>query len=147
MQRFLRPSEPKPVTRFERTMEGAEQTVENALARGAHGEGMHGGWKSQAGQFLVTHYTAARLPATTLAVVFTERRVLVLADRAKLWQTDRAYELQWEAPRSAVLGVRAKPKGVFQRGRFELEFADGSWIALVASVPTHAESFAAQVGG
>ncbi|WP_328355653.1 hypothetical protein OG800_15240 [Streptomyces sp. NBC_00445] len=147
VQRLLRPSEPKPVTGFERTMEGAELTVDNALARGAHGEGMHGGWESQAGQFLVTHYTAARMPATTLAVVFTERRVLVLADRAKLWQTDRAYELQWEAPRSAVLGVRAKPKGVFQRGRFELEFADGSWIALVASVPTHAESFAAQVGG
>ncbi|MEV6173930.1 hypothetical protein AB0L99_37670 [Streptomyces sp. NPDC051954] len=147
MQRFLRPSEAKPVTRFERSMEGAEQATDNALTRAAHGKGMHGGWESQAGQFLVTHYAAARLPATTLAVAFTDRRVLVLADRAKLWQTNRAFELQWEAPRSAVLDVRANPKGVFQRGRFELDFADGSWIALVASVPTHAESFAAQVGG
>lgn len=106
-----------------------------------------GGWESQAGQFLVSHYSAARLPATRLAVVFTDRRVLVLADRSKLWQTTTAYELQWEAPRAAVVGVRANPKGVLQRGRFELAFADGSWIALVASVPTHAEPFAAQVDG
>ncbi|MFE9441160.1 hypothetical protein ACFYO2_19600 [Streptomyces sp. NPDC006602] len=147
VQRFLRPNEPKPVTRFERTMEGAEQATDNALTRATHGKGMHGGWESQAGQFLVTHYSAARLPATTLAVAFTDRRVLALADRAKLWQTSRAYELQWETPRSTVLGVRANPKGVLQRGRFELVFADGSWIALVATVPTHAESFAAQVGG
>lgn len=55
---------------------------------------MYSGWESQAGRFLVTHYT-----------------------------------------------------GLLQRGRFELAFADGSWIALVASVPTHAEPFAAQVGG
>ena len=147
VQRFLRPSEPKPAGGVERTMEGAELAVDNTLAQAAHGKGMYGGWESQAGQFLVTHYSAARLPATRLAVAFTDRRVLVLADRAKLWQTTTAYELQWEAPRAAVVGVRANPKGVLQRGRFELAFADGSWIALVASVPTHAEPFAAQVGG
>ncbi len=128
-------------------MEGAEQVTENALTGAAHGKGMHGGWESQAGRFLVTHYTAARLPATNLAVAFTDRRVLALADRAKLWQTSRAYELQWEAPRRTILGVRANPKGVLQRGRFELVFADGSWIALVALVPTHAEWFAAQAEG
>ncbi|MFC5216069.1 hypothetical protein [Streptomyces coerulescens] len=147
VQRFLRPAEPKPVTRFERTMEGADQATENAFTRAAHGKGMNGGWESQAGQFLVTHYSAARLPASTLAVAFTDRRVLAFADRAKLWQTGRAYELQWEAPRTGVLGVRANPKGVLQRGRFELVFADGSWIALVASVPTHAEPFVAEAGG
>ncbi|WP_155058499.1 hypothetical protein [Streptomyces blattellae] len=147
VQRFLRPPEPKPVTRFERTMEGADQKTENALTRAAHGKGMHGDWESQAGQFLVTHYTAGRLPASTLAVAFTDRRALAFADRAKLWQSGRAYELQWEAPRTSVLGVRANPKGVLQRGRFELVFADGSWIALVASVPTQAEPFAAQLSG
>lgn len=145
VQRFLRPSEPKPVTRLERTVEGADLAVDNALSRAAHGKGMHGGWESQAGQFLVTHYTAP--PASRLVVAFTDRRVLILANRASLWQTSQSFELQWEAPRSAVLGVRANPKGVLQRGRFELVFADGSWIALVALVPTHAESFAAQVGG
>ncbi|MEU0738325.1 hypothetical protein [Streptomyces sp. NPDC006134] len=128
-------------------MENADQAIDDALTRAAHGKGMDGGWESQAGQFLVTHYAAARLPASTLAVAFTDRRILVLADRAKLWQTDRAFELQWEAPRSTVLEVRAASKGVFQRGRFELVFADGSWIALVASVPTHMESFVAQVDG
>jgi hypothetical protein len=147
VQRFLRPSEPKTAGGVERTMEGAELAIDNTLAQAAHGKGMSGGWESQAGQFLVTHYSAARLPATRLAVAFTDRRVLVLADRAKLWQTTAAYELQWEASRSAVVGVRANPKGVLQRGRFELVFADGSWIALVASVPTHVEPFAAQVGG
>ncbi|MER5937485.1 hypothetical protein ABT121_09220 [Streptomyces sp. NPDC001928] len=147
VQRFLRPAEPKPVTRLERAMESADQATENALTRAAHGKGMHGGWESQAGQFLVTHYTAARLPASTLAIAFTDRRVLAFADRAKPWQSGRAYELQWEASRTGGLGVRTNPKGVLQRGRFELLFADGSWIALVASVPTHAEPFAAEVGG
>lgn len=146
VQRFLRPSEPKPVTRFERTMEGAHQSAEHGLTQAALGKGMHGGWESQAGQFLVAHYTAARLSATTLVVAFTDRRVLALADRAKLWNSGRAYELHWEAPRSGVLEVRANPKGVFQRGRFELVFVDESWIALVALVPTHAKPFAAQVG-
>ncbi|MCM2579098.1 hypothetical protein [Streptomyces meridianus] len=147
VQRFLQPSEPRAVSRTERVLEGAEQATDDALARGVHGEGLHGGWESRAGQFLVTHCTAARVPASTLAVAFTDRRVLVLADRSKLWQLDPVFEPQWEAPRSAVLGVRANAKGVLQRGRFELVFADGSWIALVASVPTHAEPFAAQVGG
>ncbi|MFF4058190.1 hypothetical protein ACFYZ8_00805 [Streptomyces sp. NPDC001668] len=147
VQRFLRRREPKPVGGVERMLEGVELAVDDTLAQAAHGKGMYGGWDSQAGQFLVTHYSAARLPATRLAVAFTDRRVLVLADRAKLWQTTTAYELQWKAPRDAVVGVRANPKGVLQRGRFELGFADGSWIALVASVPTHAEPFAAQVSG
>jgi hypothetical protein len=147
VERFLRPRDPKPMGGFERTMEGLEQAKDDALARAVHGKGMHGDWESQAGQFLVAHYTAARLAATTLAVAITDRRVIVLGDRAKFWQTSRVYELQWEAPRSAVLEVRANPRGVLQRGRFELVFADGSWIALVASTPTHAESFAAQVGG
>ncbi|MFH0521452.1 hypothetical protein ACHBTE_30255 [Streptomyces sp. M41] len=143
VQRFLRPSQPQTVTGFERTMEGAQQSTEDAVARAVHGRGMHGGWESQAGQFLVAHYSAARLPATTLAVAFTDHRVLALADRAKLWQTGRAYELQWEGPRAGVRGVRTNRKGVLQRGRFELMFADGSWIALVALEPTHAEPFAA----
>ncbi|MYW62899.1 hypothetical protein GTY65_02225 [Streptomyces sp. SID8379] len=146
VQRFLQPSPPKPDSRIERTMEGAEQAVDNSLSRVAHGEGLHGGWESQAGEFLVRHYAAAHLPAPRLAVAFTDRRVLVLADRAKLWQLKQAYEPQWEAPRAAVAGIRANPKGIVQRGRFELVFADGSWIALVASVPTHATPFAAQAG-
>ncbi|WP_425828827.1 hypothetical protein [Streptomyces fractus] len=145
VQRFLQPSAPQPDSRIERTMEGAEQAVDNGLSRAAHGEGLHGGWESQAGEFLVRHYSAAHLPAPRLAVTFTDRRVLVLADRAKPWQFKRVHELQWEAPRSTVAGIRANPKGVVQRGRLEPAFADGSWIALVASVPTHAEPFAAQV--
>ncbi|MCL8016813.1 hypothetical protein [Streptomyces sp. AS02] len=147
VQRFLRPRDPKPIGRFERTMEGLEQAKDDALARAVHGKGMHGDWESQAGQFLVAHYTAAGLAAPTLAVAFTDRRVIALGDRAKFWQTSSAYELQWEAPRSAVLEVRANPRGVLQRGRFELVFADGSWIALVASVPTHAGLLVGQVGG
>lgn len=144
VQRFLQPSEPKPMGRFEQTMEGLDQAKDDALGRAVHGTGMHGGWESQAGQLLVTHYSAP--PATRLVVAFTDHRVFVLANRVSLWQISQSFELQWEAPRSSVYGVRANPKGVLQRGRFELVFADGSWIALVASVPTHAEPFAAQVG-
>ncbi|MCX4829771.1 hypothetical protein OG746_13630 [Streptomyces sp. NBC_01016] len=153
VQRFLQHSPPRPISRAERitggvadTLEGAERAINNGISRTMHGEGLHGGWESQAGEFLATHYTATHTPASQLAVAFTGRRVLVLADRAKLWQLKRSYEPQWEAPRTAVAGVRANPKGVVQRGRFELVFADGSWIALVASVPTHAEPFAAQAG-
>lgn len=147
MQRFLQPAEPRAVTRTERVLEGAEQVTDDALTRAAHGKGLHGGWGSQAGQLLTTHYTAARVPASNLAVAFTDRRVLVLADRSKLWQLDPVFEPLWEAPRSAVLGVRANATGLLQRGRFEVLFADGSWIAFVASVPTHAEPFAARVSG
>ncbi|WP_306323361.1 MULTISPECIES: hypothetical protein [unclassified Streptomyces] len=153
VQRFLQPRTPNPDSRVERFTDGVErvsdsagQAVDDGLARAAHGKGLHGGWESQAGKFLVAHYSSAYIPATQLAVAVTDRRVLVMADRAKVWQLKRAYEPQWEASRSAVAGIRANPKGVVQRGRFELAFADGSWIALVATVPTHAEPFAAQVG-
>ncbi|WP_420037735.1 hypothetical protein ACN2WE_40710 [Streptomyces sp. cg28] len=149
VQRFLQPSPPKPPARLDRvadTLEGAERAVDNGLSRAAHGKGLHGGWESQAGQFLATHYTAAHTPASRLLVAFTDRRVLVLADRAKLWQLKQSYEPQWEAPRTALAGIHANPKGVLQRGRFELVFADGSWIALVALVPAHADGFAARAG-
>lgn len=152
VRNFLRPSEPKPVgpvgpmERFGNAMESSERAIENGLLRAAHGKALHGGWEGQAGQFLVTHYSAAYVPAVTLMLAVTDRRVLVLADRAKLWQFKRVYAHQWEAPRASVAEIRANPKGLVQRGRFELAFADGSWIALTASVPTHAAPFAARVG-
>ncbi|MFF3496776.1 hypothetical protein ACFYWS_36175 [Streptomyces sp. NPDC002795] len=145
VQNFLRPSEPKPMGRFENAMESTERAVDNGLLRAVHGKALHGGWESQAGQFLVTHYSAAYVPAVTLMLAVTDRRVLVLADRAKLWQFKRVYKPQWEAPRASVAEIRANPKGLVQRGRFELVFADGSWIALTASVPPHAGRFAARV--
>ncbi|MFI5657874.1 hypothetical protein [Streptomyces sp. NPDC051684] len=145
VRNFLRPSEPKPMGRFERAMEAPQWAIDNALTRAAHGKALHGGWEGRAGQFLTTHYSAAFLPAVTLMLAVTDHRVLALADRAKLWQVKEVYEPQWEAPRAAVAGIRANPKGLVQRGRFDLVFADGPWIALVASVPTHAAPFAARV--
>ncbi|MGW2344694.1 hypothetical protein [Streptomyces sp. NPDC001661] len=146
VRNFLRPSEPKPMGRFERAMETPEWAIDNALMRAAHGKALHGGWDGRAGQFLVTHYSAAYVPAATLLLAVTDRRVLALADRARLWQFKRVYEPLWEAPRASVAEIRANPKGLVQRGRFELAFTDGSWIALVASVPTYAAGFAARVG-
>ncbi|MEB8342669.1 hypothetical protein [Streptomyces endophyticus] len=146
VRNLLRPSEPKPMGRFENAMESTERAIDNGLMRATHGKALHGGWDGQAGQFLMTHYSAAYLSAAVLMLAVTDRRVLVLADRAKLWQFKRVYEPQWEAPRTVVADIRANPKGVVQRGRVELVFADGSWIALVASVPTHAGPFAAHVG-
>ncbi|MGD6754822.1 hypothetical protein [Streptomyces sp. BH105] len=145
VQDFLRPSEPKPMGRFEYAMESTERAIDNGLTRAAHGKALHGGWDAQAGQFLVAHYSTAYVPAVTLMLAVTDRRVLVLADRAKLWQFKRVYEPQWEAPRATVAGIRANPKGIVQRGRFELVFADGSWVALVASPSAHAAPFAARV--
>ncbi|MCX5530900.1 hypothetical protein OG785_10050 [Streptomyces sp. NBC_00006] len=102
VQRFLQHSPPRPISRAERitggvadTLEGAERAIDNGISRTMHGEGLHGGWESQAGEFLATHYTATHTPASQLAVAFTGRRVLVLADRAKLWQLKRSYEPQW----------------------------------------------------
>ncbi|MFJ9088342.1 hypothetical protein ACIRL3_38625 [Streptomyces sp. NPDC102384] len=146
VQNFLRQSEPKPMGRFGNAMESSERAIDDGLLRAAHGKALHGGWEGRAGQFLVTHYSAAYVPAVTLMLAVTDRRVLVLADRAKLWQFKRVYAHQWETPRAAVAEIRATPKGLVQRGRFELAFADGSWIALTASVPTHATTFAARVG-
>lgn len=146
VRKFLEPSPPKVDGRLARTMEGADQAADNALSRAAHGKGLHGGWESQAGQFLMTHYTAAYVPAARLLVAFTDRRMLVLGDRSKLWQSKGVFHPQWEAPRAAIAGVRTDPKGILQRGRFELRFADGSWIALVAWPSTHAGPFVERVG-
>ncbi|MER5438950.1 hypothetical protein [Streptomyces sp. NPDC002790] len=146
VRNFLRPSEPKPMGRVENALESAEQAIDNSLMRAAHGKALHGGWDGQAGQFLVTHYSAAYLPAVVLMLAVTDRRVLALADRSKLWQLKRVYEPQWEAHRASVTEIRANPKGLLQRSRFELAFADGSWIALTASVSTHAGRFADRVG-
>lgn len=146
VQKFLEPGPDKPDGRFARAMNGAEQAVDNTLSRAAHGKGLHGGWEGQAGQFLITHYSAGQHRASKMVLAFTDRRVLLFGDRAKLWQLKSVYEPQWEAPRASVAGVRADAKGVLQRGRFELLFPDGSWIALVAWPSTHAESFAARVG-
>ncbi|WP_306323364.1 MULTISPECIES: hypothetical protein [unclassified Streptomyces] len=152
VQRFLEPSPPKPPSRTGRVvdavddrMERVERAIDNGLYRAMHGKALHGGWDSQAGKFLAAYYTTPKI-VVQLALAFTDRRVLVLGDRAKLWQLNRVYEPQWEMPRAAVAGIRANPKGIVQRGRFELVFADGSWIALTASVLTHAEPFAARTG-
>ncbi|MFG2191239.1 hypothetical protein [Streptomyces sp. NPDC048639] len=116
--------------------------VNNATHRAGFGKNLEGGWQSQAGQFVIGHYNARGEGTTAIAV--TDRRVLVLGNAAKVWQLKEELYLRWEASRSAVPEFRRNAKGVLQRGRFEAVFADGSWVALLTEVPTHAEQFTAR---
>ncbi|MFG2292823.1 hypothetical protein [Streptomyces sp. NPDC048603] len=117
--------------------------VDDLGTRLMHGKSMEGGWQSAAGHFRVS-LANARGSATGGLLAVTDRRWLTLADTSPLWQLTPAMRQAWEAPRPAVAALRVNPRGVLQKGRMDLEFTDGSWIALLASVPAHAAPFAAE---
>ncbi|MFE3764183.1 hypothetical protein ACFXPI_20785 [Streptomyces sp. NPDC059104] len=106
-----------------------------------HGTSMEGGWQSAAGRFVISR-AGARGSVTGLLAV-TDRRWYALSDVSQLWQMTPVMKQYWETPRSAVSALRAKPTGVLQKGRMDIEFTDGSWVALVASVPRDAAPFVA----
>ncbi|MEU3406595.1 hypothetical protein ABZ766_22015 [Streptomyces sp. NPDC006670] len=114
--------------------------VDQLGTRLMHGKSMEGGWQSTAGHFLISRAGARGSVTGILAV--TDRRWFGLTDVSHLWQSTPVMKEYWEAPRSAVAAVRARPTGVLQRGRMDLEFTDGSWVALLASVPAQAVPFA-----
>ncbi|MEU8437660.1 hypothetical protein AB0F18_33140 [Streptomyces sp. NPDC029216] len=114
--------------------------VDQVGTRLMHGKSMEGGWQSAAGHFLISRAGARGSVTGVLAV--TDRRWFGLTDVSHLWQSTPVMKEYWEVPRPAVAAVRARPTGVLQRGRMDLEFTDGSWVALLASVPAQAVSFA-----
>ncbi|MEU3312596.1 hypothetical protein ACGFY6_17635 [Streptomyces sp. NPDC048387] len=114
--------------------------VDQPGARPQSGTSMEGGWESAAGHFLISRAGARGSVDGVLAV--TDRRWFGLTDVSHLWQSTPVMKEYWEVPRSAVAAVRARPTGALQRGRMDLEFADLSWVALLASVPGQAVPFA-----
>ncbi|MEU9305714.1 hypothetical protein [Streptomyces sp. NPDC048269] len=115
--------------------------VDDLGTRLMHGKSMEGGWQSAAGHFVIGRANAGGSVTGVLAV--TARRWFGLSDVSQLWQMTPVMKQYWEAPRSAVAALRANPTGVLQKGRMDIEFVDGSWVALVASVPRDAAGFAA----
>ncbi|MER8095711.1 hypothetical protein [Streptomyces goshikiensis] len=118
----------------------APEPVEDPGTALAHGTSMEGGWQSAAGQFLVSRANARGSATSVLAV--TDRRWFGLSDVSPLWQATPVMKQYWEAPRSAIAALRAGT-GVTQRGRMEIRFTDGSWVAVLASAPAQAAPFAA----
>ncbi|MFD0356077.1 hypothetical protein ACFVHW_20415 [Streptomyces sp. NPDC127110] len=106
-----------------------------------HGKNMEGGWQSAAGHFVISRANVRRSNACVL--VLTDRRWFGLSDVSPLWQSTPVMKHYWEVPRPAVAAVRANPTGVLQKGRMDIEFTDGSWVALLATAPQHATPFAA----
>ncbi|WP_328764379.1 MULTISPECIES: hypothetical protein [unclassified Streptomyces] len=119
----------------------APDAVEQLGSRLMHGKSMEGDWRSAAGRFLIGRASARGSVTGVLAV--TDRRWFGLTDVSPLWRMTPVLKQYWEAPRPAVTAVRANPTGVLQKGRMDIVFADGSWVAVLASLPTHAAPFAA----
>ncbi|MFB6811421.1 hypothetical protein [Streptomyces sp. NPDC056387] len=118
----------------------APDAVDRLGARLMHGKSMEGDWRSTAGRFLISRASARGSVTGVLAV--TDRRWFGLTDVSPLWRTTPALKQYWEAPRQAVAAVRANPTGVLQKGRMDIAFADGSWLAVLATHPPHATAFA-----
>ncbi|MEV4195781.1 hypothetical protein [Streptomyces toxytricini] len=109
-------------------------------SRTLHGAGMEGGWESAAGRFLVSRANAHGSAGGVLAV--TDRRWFALTDVSPLWRSTPVMREFWEVPRQAVSALRANPRGTVQKGRMDIEFTDGSWVAVLAVPASAARPFA-----
>lgn len=115
--------------------------VDDLGSRLMHGTNMEGGWQSAAGRFVISRAGARGSVTGVLAV--TDRRWYALSDVSQLWQMTPVMKQYWETPRSAVSALRARPTGVLQKGRVDIEFTDGSWVAVVAPTSRNAAAFVA----
>ncbi|AXE24013.1 hypothetical protein C0216_11575 [Streptomyces globosus] len=120
--------------------DSAVRRPDAAGSRTPHGAGMEGGWESAAGRFLVSRANAHGSAGGVLAV--TDRRWFALADVTPLWRSTPVMREFWEVPRQAVSALRAGPRGTAQTGRMDIEFTDGSWVAVLAVPASAARPFA-----
>lgn len=111
--------------------ENIEDAVDDAAHRALFGRTMEGDWTSMAGRFLVQVTNAGGSPRHQ---ALTDRRLFVLTDQAAGWR-ERPPELEVAAQiqLSNIAELRPRPRTVFPRGRFDLVFVDGSWLALCCS--------------
>ncbi|MFH8346668.1 hypothetical protein [Streptomyces sp. NPDC018045] len=108
-----------------------EDAVDRAAEHMMYGKPMEGGWTSMAGRFHVQVTNAGGSPRHQAV---TDRRLFVVTDHATGWRA-RAPEpaLAVEVARQDIAELCPRPRTTFPRGRFDLVFADGSWIALSCS--------------
>lgn len=106
---------------------------------GALGTAMNGGWDSAAGRFLVDLANAGGTPRRQ---AMTDSRLILLVDRNTSWRdTTPRWDFGVAVSRADIARINAHPKAVGGRGRFDVGFTDGSWIALGSAVRTHMEAF------
>ncbi|GAA2305201.1 hypothetical protein OHT20_14355 [Streptomyces caniferus] len=109
-----------------------EDALDDAANRALFGKTMEGDWSSMAGRFLVQVTNAGGSPRHQ---ALTDRRLFVLTDHATGWR-EREPELEVAAQiqLSNIAELRPRPRMTFPRGRFDLVFIDGSWLALCCSL-------------
>ena len=99
------------------------QVNENRIDRFFGGITGEGGVESFAGRL----WRSAKANTKIKYYAVTDRRLLLLVEQGKINSGD--YRIAFEAPRSAVLSARRRGKLLFQWGRVELRFSDGSMKA------------------
>ncbi|MCF3176798.1 hypothetical protein IPZ61_26165 [Streptomyces sioyaensis] len=111
--------------------EDIEDALDDAANRALFGKTMEGDWTSMAGRFLVQVTNAGGSPQHQ---ALTDRRLFVLTDQATGWrQREPELELAVQIQLSNIAELRPRPRMTFPRGRFDLVFVDGSWLALSCS--------------
>ncbi|MFJ9466827.1 hypothetical protein [Streptomyces caniferus] len=111
--------------------ENIEDALDDAANRALFGRTMEGDWTSMAGRFHVQVTNAGGSPRHQ---ALTDRRLFVLTDRATGWrQREPELEVAVQIQLSNIAELRPRPRMTFPRGRFDLVFVDGSWIALCCS--------------
>ncbi|MGW7492195.1 hypothetical protein [Streptomyces sp. NPDC054786] len=117
-----------------------EHVADRATERAIWGTVMDGGWHSMAGRFLTDLTNAGGEPERQ---ALTDRRLILLVNRNTSWRNPAP---QWDfgvaVPRTNIARVAAHPK-VISRGRFDVAFVDGSWIALGSLSRERMEGFVA----
>ncbi|MFF7230509.1 hypothetical protein SAMN06272775_2577 [Streptomyces sp. 2323.1] len=126
--------------RVENAAIDVEHIADRATERAIWGTVMDGGWHSIAGRFLVDLTNAGGEPGRQ---ALTDRRLILLVDHNTSWRNPAP---QWgfgaEVPRTHIAGATAHSK-VVSRGRFDVAFVDGSWIALGSLSRERMEGFVA----
>ncbi|MFI9080442.1 hypothetical protein ACIGW8_28925 [Streptomyces sioyaensis] len=117
-----------------------EHVADRATERAIWGTVMDGGWHSTAGRFLVDLTNAGGEPERQ---ALTDRRLILLVNRNTSWRNPAP---QWDfgaaVPRTDIARMTAHPKAI-SKGRFDVAFADGSWIALGSVQRERMEGFVA----
>ncbi|KPC59379.1 hypothetical protein ADL29_35625 [Streptomyces chattanoogensis] len=117
-----------------------EHVADRATERAIWGTVMDGGWHSMAGRFLVDLTNAGGDPTRQ---ALTDRRLLLLVDHNTSWLNNTPkWDVGVSVSRTDIARVTAHPKTI-SKGRFDVAFVDGSWIALGSAVRTHMEAFVA----
>ncbi|MGW2629497.1 hypothetical protein ACWC2K_09220 [Streptomyces chattanoogensis] len=117
-----------------------EHAADRATERAIWGTVMDGGWQSMAGRFLVNLTNAGGEPRRQ---ALTDRRLIVLVDQNTSWRdTTPHWAVGSAVPRPNIARLTAHPKTI-SRGRFDVAFVDGSWIALGSALRTNMEGIVA----